>query len=157
MGHKQGPIPLCTDSKTARRILSGVYKRKRSKSNDKNFHWLLCRIKQRQFRIEWALEKKTLEIPLSITIYPHITRKWDQSTYVEGKSPSTLKGCDEIMTKTPVKRMVIIIFCTHQISNVNVITFIHSYQKKKQRRIWGDYNLIKCPSHILILADVTSI
>lgn len=40
MGHKQPPTPLQTDNKTAQGILSGVYKRKRSKSNDMNFHWI---------------------------------------------------------------------------------------------------------------------
>ena len=40
MGHKQPPTPLQTDNKTAQGILSGVYKRKKLKNNDINFHWI---------------------------------------------------------------------------------------------------------------------
>ena len=40
MGHTQPPTPLRTDNKTAQGILSGVYKRKKSKNNDINFHWI---------------------------------------------------------------------------------------------------------------------
>ena len=47
MGRKQPPTPLQTDNKTNQGILSGVYKQKQSKSNDMNFHWIRCRIRQK--------------------------------------------------------------------------------------------------------------
>ena len=61
MGHPQPPTPLRTDNLTAAQgILSGVYKRKRSKSYDMNFHWVRCRVKEKQFKVNWAPGKENL-------------------------------------------------------------------------------------------------
>ena len=53
MGHPQPPTPIKTDSATSYGILTGNMRRKRSKDFDICFHWILCRIKQNQFRLYW--------------------------------------------------------------------------------------------------------
>ena len=58
MGHPQLPTQLRTDNFTAQGILSGVYKRKRSKWNDMNFHWIRCQVKQKQFNVKLSPGKE---------------------------------------------------------------------------------------------------
>ena len=101
MGHKQLPTPVQTDNKTAQGILSGIYKRKRSKSNDMNFHWIHCRIRQKQFEAKRAPGKENLaDAPTKHHPPAHHKRMRPINLYVEGKSPTTLKGCVSIMTQT---------------------------------------------------------
>ena len=45
LGHPQSPTPIRTDNITAQGILPGVYKRKRSKWNNMNFHGVCCLVK----------------------------------------------------------------------------------------------------------------
>ena len=103
MGHPQPPTPLRTDNITAQGILSGVYKRKRTKWNDMNFHWLRCRIKQKQFNATWAPGKENFgDAPTKHHPATHHKKMRPINLFVEGKSPSTLKGCVEIMTQPSV-------------------------------------------------------
>ena len=62
MGHPQPPTQLRTDNLTAQGILSGVYKRKRSKCNDMNIHWISCRVKQIQFNVKWGPGKENFGV-----------------------------------------------------------------------------------------------
>ena len=101
MGHKQPPTLLQTDNKTTQGMLSGVYKQKRSKSNDMNFHWIRCRIRQKQFEAKWAPGKNNLaNAPTKHHQPAHHKRMRPINLCVEGKSPSTLKGCISIRTQT---------------------------------------------------------
>ena len=59
MGHPQPLTQLRTDNLTAQGILYGVYRQKRSKWNGMNFHWIRCRVKQKQFNIKWGPGKET--------------------------------------------------------------------------------------------------
>jgi hypothetical protein len=56
MGHPQPDTgtPLETDNSTADGILKAQVRLKRSKAFDMRYHWLKCRIRQRQFNLYWA-------------------------------------------------------------------------------------------------------
>ena len=100
MGHPQPPTQLRTDNLTAQGILSGVYKRKRSKWNDMNFHWIRCRVKQKQFKVKWGTGKENLgDSPTKHHPAAHHKKMRPINLYVEGKSPSSLKGCVKLMTE----------------------------------------------------------
>ena len=103
MGHPQPPTQLRTDNLTAQGILSGVYKRKRSKWNDMNFHWIRCRVKQKQFKVMRGPGKENLgDSPTKHHPAAHHKKMRPINLYVEGKSPSSLKGCVKLMTEEPV-------------------------------------------------------
>ena len=100
MGHPQKATLIRTDNKTACGILTGTMKQKASKFIDMNFHWLGDRtVKQKQFKLEWAPG------PTNIGDYPtkHHFSKHHQNVrpiylYVKGRSPSTLEGCNRILS-----------------------------------------------------------
>ena len=103
MGHPQPPTPLRTDNLTAQGILSGIYKRKRSKWNDMNFHWIRCRVKQKQFKVNWAPGKENFgDAPTKHHPPSHHKKMRPINLYVPGQSPKSLKGCITIMTEAPV-------------------------------------------------------
>ena len=65
-----------------------------------NFHWLRCRIKQKQFRADCAPVKEKFGDPPPT---PHPSQENETNQFIcRRQSPSTLKGCVEIMTQTPV-------------------------------------------------------
>ena len=49
LGHKQKPVRIKTDNSTAYGIMNKIIKRKRSKSFDMKFWWLVDRVEQGQF------------------------------------------------------------------------------------------------------------
>ena len=59
LGHKQKPVPIKTDNSTAMGIMNQSIKRKRSKSYDMRFWWVVDRCKQGQYRVYWAPGKTT--------------------------------------------------------------------------------------------------
>jgi hypothetical protein len=56
LGHKQPPTPMQTDNTTALGVVNNNVMKK-LKSMDMKYHWLRCRILQRQFRHYWAAGK----------------------------------------------------------------------------------------------------
>ena len=93
MGHPQPPTPLRTDNLTAQGILSGVYKRKQSKCNDMNFHWIRCCVKQKQFKVTWGPGQENFgDAPTKHHPASHHKKMRLINLYIEGKSPSSLEG-----------------------------------------------------------------
>jgi hypothetical protein len=78
--------------------MNKTVKQKQSKSMDMQFYWLQDRVKQRQFRIFWAPGKINLADYQS-KVQPTSVHKavCPIYLYVEGKSPTTLQGCDKIL------------------------------------------------------------
>jgi hypothetical protein len=56
LGHKQPPTPMQTDNTTALGVVNNKFIKK-LKSLDMKYHWLQCRINQRQLRHYWAAGK----------------------------------------------------------------------------------------------------
>jgi hypothetical protein len=56
LGHKQQSTPMQTDNTTALGVVNNNVMKK-IKSMDMKYHWLQCRINQRQFRHYWAAGK----------------------------------------------------------------------------------------------------
>ena len=53
MGHPQPPTPIQTDNSTANGGVNNKVQPKRTKPMDMRFHWLRCRMAQKQFRFHW--------------------------------------------------------------------------------------------------------
>jgi hypothetical protein len=53
MGHKQPPTPIQTNNSTAHGIVTNNIQPRCTKAMDMQFHWLLCRDSQGQFRDCW--------------------------------------------------------------------------------------------------------
>jgi hypothetical protein len=59
LGHPQPPTPMQTDNMTALGVVNQNVMKK-VKSMDMKYHWLQCRISQKQFRHYWAAGKSNL-------------------------------------------------------------------------------------------------
>ena len=99
MGHPQPATPMNTDNQTAMGILNGTIKQKRSKAIDMRFYWLKDRAEQGQFDIKW--------VPGKYNLADYFTKHHPGShhrkvrpiyLYEEGRSPTTMQGCIEILT-----------------------------------------------------------
>ena len=55
LGHPQQPVLIQTDNSTAYGIMNKTIKQKRSKTFDMRHWWLVDRIKQKQFEVNWKL------------------------------------------------------------------------------------------------------
>lgn len=53
LGHPQLPVPIQTDNSTAYGIMNNIIKRKRSKAFDMRHWWLVNRVEQGQFEVNW--------------------------------------------------------------------------------------------------------
>ena len=53
MGHPQPPTPIQVDNSTAEGVVNNKVQPKRMKPMDMRFHWLRCRMNQKQFRFHW--------------------------------------------------------------------------------------------------------
>ena len=93
-------IPLQTDNSTANGIMNRTIKRKRSKAFDMRHWWLVDRCDQGQFKVYWA--------PGKISLADYFTKRHPAShhaalrpiyLYEEGKSPNTVQGCIEILSR----------------------------------------------------------
>jgi hypothetical protein len=100
LGHPQPPTPMRTDNTTACGIMNKTVKQKQSKAMDMRFYWLQDRTQQDQFKIYWA--------PGSVNLADYPTKLHQEShhktirpiyLYVKGKSPTSLQGCVEILTR----------------------------------------------------------
>ena len=101
MGHPQPPTRIRTDSQTGCGVVTGTMKQKRTKSVDMNFNWLNDRtVNQKQLEPKWAPG------PTNLADYPskhhpgvHHKTVRPVYLYINGKSPSTLKGCNELLSQ----------------------------------------------------------
>ena len=60
LGYPQPSTPLKTDNSTAKGIITGTIKQKRSKAIDMRFYWLRDRYEQKQFNVFWESGKYNL-------------------------------------------------------------------------------------------------
>jgi hypothetical protein len=99
LNHPQPATLIRTDNSTADGILNKkTVKQKQSKIMDMRFYWLQDRVEQGQFRIFWApgrinladYQSKVQPASLHTAVRPIYL-------YEEGKSPTTLQGCDKIL------------------------------------------------------------
>ena len=99
MGHPQPPTPLTTDNVTARGILTGTIKQKRSKSIDMRFYWLKDRVAQNQFVVNWEPGNSNLaDYPSKHHPASHHRQVQPIYLYVPNESPKTMQGCVKILT-----------------------------------------------------------
>ena len=99
MGHPQPATPLKTDNMTAKGIIAGTIKQKRSKAMDMRFYWLKDRYDQGQFDIHWEPGKHNLaDYPTKHHPASHHRRVRPIYLNCGDKSPSTMQGCIEILT-----------------------------------------------------------
>jgi hypothetical protein len=107
LGHPQLPdsTHIRTGNSTADGIMNRTVKPKRSKSMDMRFWWLADRVEQNQFRIFWA--------PGRVNLADYFSKKYPAAhhikvrpiyLHIEGKSPSSLQGCDKILTSGTTTR-----------------------------------------------------
>ena len=99
MGWPQPATPMKTDNSTANGIINNTMKQRRSKALDMRFYWLRDRVKQGQFYLFWESGKTNLG-DYHTKHHPATVHKLMRpiQTYVEGKSPSSLQGCVEMMS-----------------------------------------------------------
>ena len=101
LGHPQPPTPLRTDNSTADGIMNKTIKQRQSKAMDKRFYWVQDRVEQGEYRVFWAPGKVNLADYYTKYHSPATHRKLRPIyTYIEGKSPTSLQGCVEILTRT---------------------------------------------------------
>jgi hypothetical protein len=60
LGHTQPPTPLRTDNSTAYGIVNETIKQTISKAMDMRYHWLIDRVRQKQFDIYWRPGRENL-------------------------------------------------------------------------------------------------
>jgi hypothetical protein len=104
LGHPQPPTPIKTDNSTAQGYVNGTIKQKMSKSWDMRFRWLKNREAQQQFKVQWEPGKNNL----ADYVTKHHTAAHHQNVrpiyiYDPIKSPATVQGCIEILSKGPTK------------------------------------------------------
>jgi hypothetical protein len=58
--HQQPATPLRTEHLTAFGILNETIKQKRSKAMDMRYHWLIDRVRQKQFNVYWRPGKDNI-------------------------------------------------------------------------------------------------
>ena len=90
-----------------------------------NFHWIQCQVKQKQFKVNWALGKENLgDAPTKHHPPSHHKKMRPINLYVKEKSPNSMKGCITIMTQAPVtqsKKNIItaVAALTHRINTLS--------------------------------------
>ena len=105
LGHPQPPTPLKTDNSTAKGILTGTIKQKRSKAIDMRFYWLKDRAAQGQFDIYWEPGTHNLaDYPTKHHSGIHHKSVRPIYTYDKETSPKTIQGCVELLKRDSCKR-----------------------------------------------------
>ena len=93
-------MQIKTDNSTAYGIMNKTIKRKRSKSFDMKFWWLMDRVEQGQFIVYWA--------PGILSLADYFTKRHPPShhrmlraiyLYIKGISPNSQLGCIEILKR----------------------------------------------------------
>jgi hypothetical protein len=102
LGHKQPPTPMQTDNTTALGVVNNNIMKK-LKLMDMKYHWLRCRINQRQFRHYWAVGKSNN----SDYVTKHHVPIHHQTTQPIFLTPLTIlqKLRDRIQSQLPVARV----------------------------------------------------
>ena len=100
MGWPQPATPMKTDNITANGIIDDTMKQRRSKALDMRFHWLRDRVDQGQFHLFWDSGENNLA-DCHTKHHPAAAHRLLRTvhTFAEGKSPSSLQGCIEIVNK----------------------------------------------------------
>jgi hypothetical protein len=100
MGHPQPPTPIRTDNTSARGIVTGTIKQKRSKAIDMRFYWLKDQYEQKQFNFVWGPGIKNLG-NYSTKHHTGTHHSVCRPIYLYEKdiSPSTLQGCVKILAR----------------------------------------------------------
>jgi hypothetical protein len=99
MGHPQPPTPIRTDNTTARGIITGTIKQKRSKAIDMRFYWLNDRYKQDQFDYVWGKGCENMgDAPTKHHAGSHHLKIRPIMLHIKNKSPKTMQGCVELLT-----------------------------------------------------------
>jgi hypothetical protein len=100
MGHPQPPTPIKTDNTTARGIITGTIKQKRSKAIDMRFYWLKDRYEQKQFDYVWGPGIENLaDYPTKHHSGKHHSTVRPIYLYIKNKSPKTIQGCVELLAR----------------------------------------------------------
>jgi hypothetical protein len=100
VGHPQPPTPIRTDNTTARGIITGTIKQKRSKAIDMHFYWLNDRYEQKQFDYVWGKGIENLaDVPTKHHPGSHHKQIRPLYLHIKGKSPKTMQGCVELLTR----------------------------------------------------------
>jgi hypothetical protein len=102
LGHKQPPTPMQTDNTIALGVVNNNVMKK-LKSMDMKYHWLRCRINQRQFRHYWAAGKSNN----GNYVTKHHTPIHHQATRSTFLTPLTIlqKLQDRVQSQLPVARV----------------------------------------------------
>ena len=89
--------------------MNKTVKQKQSKAMDMRFYWLQDRTQQNQFKIYWAPGIINLaDYPTKLHRASHHRAVRPIYLYVKGKSPKSLQGCVEILTRAARRPM-----CAH--------------------------------------------
>ena len=100
MGHPQPPTPIKTDNTTARGIITGTIKQKRSKAIDMRFYWLKDRFEQKQFDYVWGPGIENLaDYPTKHHSGKHHSTVRPIYLYIKNKSPKTIQGCVRLLAR----------------------------------------------------------
>ena len=105
MGHPQPPTLMRTDSQSAHGLTKGTMKQKRSKAIDMCFHWLKDRANNHnQIDIQWAPGASNLgDYPTKHHLARHHRTARPVYLHIDGQSPTTMQGCDEILSPVSQK------------------------------------------------------
>ena len=115
--HIQDPVPIKTDNSTANSVINKTVKLKRAKAFDMRFRWLVDR-NRTLFKVYWAPRDENLADYLTKNHRPsHHKKLRPIYVYEEGKSPSSMQGCVEILKLAHAPR--------HKTNNLNVPTAQH--------------------------------
>ena len=115
--HIQDPVPIKTDNFTANGIINKTVKLKRAKAFDMRFWWLVDR-NGTLFKVYWAPGDENLADYFTKNHRPsHHRNLRPIYVYEEGKIPSSMQGCVEILKLAHAPR--------HKTNNLNVPTTQH--------------------------------
>ena len=93
---------------------------------DKIFYWLQDRVEQGKFRVFWAPGKDNLADYYTKYHSPATYRRLRPIyTYIERKSPTTLQGCVEILTRTDRPKLLLLLKEKYQNSKTSQVTLFN--------------------------------
>jgi len=142
LGHKQWIVSIRTDNSTANGIMNQQIKRKRSKAFNIKLWWVVDRILQGQFKVDWH--------PGKLSISEYFTKHHPAShhqllqliyLYIKGQSTSMLQWCIEILKKAsaPNRSLVqpaILYLFNQKDWSERPVTWTVSGSAKTQRILW---------------------
>ena len=109
MGHPQPATKVKTDNMTARSILTGTIKQKRSKAIDMRFYWLKDQQEQGQLDIIWEPGKQNLaDYSTKHHAVSHHRILRCIYLFVPGRSPTNKKECIKILDQLQDPQKIVI-------------------------------------------------